>query len=94
MKNIYNQNKKGFLIGIERTMKQIINTNTYNKNKIMKTNQNELKKFITLLTIIYTNGIILPPILIYKGEFKDLQNIQIQDIKEKDKVYFRTSSNK
>ena len=72
MKNIYNQNKKGFLIGIERTMKQIINTNTYNKNKIMKTNQNELKKFITLLTIIYTNGIILPPILIYKGEFKDL----------------------
>lgn len=49
-----------------------MNTNIYNKSKVMKTSQNKSKEFITLLIAIYTNRIAIPFILIYKGEFEDL----------------------
>ncbi|PMD14906.1 hypothetical protein NA56DRAFT_583073, partial [Hyaloscypha hepaticicola] len=65
-------NEKGFLINLVYTLKYIITKKLYNSNRIILVIQNNSREFISLLTNIYTNGIVLLFTLIYKGISGDL----------------------
>ena len=70
--NIYNWDKKGFLISLARTLKCIITKSIYNSKRIIAIKQDRLREFISLLASICANGIKLPLALIYKGALRDL----------------------
>jgi hypothetical protein len=52
IKNIYNFNKKGFLIRFRRLLKRIITRATLESRRIIKTKQNKSREFILVLAYI------------------------------------------
>jgi hypothetical protein len=70
--NIYNVNEKGFLIGLLRATKRIISTDTLKSKRITRTSQDSSREFITLITLIYADGLSLTPTLIYQGASHNL----------------------
>ncbi|PMD18641.1 hypothetical protein NA56DRAFT_726749 [Hyaloscypha hepaticicola] len=81
--NIYNWDEKGFLISLVYTLKCIITKKLYNSNRIILAVQDSSREFISLLASICTDGIALPPALIYKGISGDLQDTWLEDLNEK-----------
>ena len=63
--NIYNFNKKKFLLDIYYFRKYIISIKHLFNRKILKINQDDSRKFIFLFTIIYVNKTVLAFDLIY-----------------------------
>ena len=63
--NSYNFNKKGFLLSICCTIKQIVLIYQLYTKKLLGLNQDRSCEFISLLTCICANRIALPPSLIY-----------------------------
>ena len=71
-KNIYNWDKKGFLIGIYRALKRIITKVAYKSSRVKKAIQDRSREFISLLACVLAIGRRLPIALIYKGESYNL----------------------
>jgi hypothetical protein len=63
--NIYNFNKKGFLIDLLKSTKRIIFINILRNKRIARASQNSSREFITLITSIYADSLHLTPTLIY-----------------------------
>jgi hypothetical protein len=70
--NIYNFNKKGFLIGYGRSLKRIMTKATLALGRITKAKQDGSREFISILACILAIGKWIPLLLIYKGELGDL----------------------
>jgi hypothetical protein len=51
------------------------------------------REFITLTACISALGITIPPVLLYKGVSRDLQDIWVEDLEEKDFFYFGSTKN-
>ena len=48
-------------------------------DRIIHTSQDENKEFFSLLTYICVDNIAFPPAFIYKGDFRLLQDIWLED---------------
>jgi hypothetical protein len=70
--NIYNFNKKGFLIGLGRSLKRVMAREALKSGRITKAKQDGSREFISILACISAIGRWIPPLLIYKGESGDL----------------------
>lgn len=87
--NSYNFDKKGFLLGICHTMKQIVLIYQLYTKKLLSSNQDRSRKFISLLACICADGTALPPSLIYQAKSGDLQDIWLEDFDSSSKeAYF------
>ncbi|PMD51091.1 uncharacterized protein K444DRAFT_546312, partial [Hyaloscypha bicolor E] len=63
--NIYNFNKKGFLIGYGRSLKRIMTRATLESGRISKSKQDRSREFISILAYISVIGKWILPLLIY-----------------------------
>jgi len=90
--NIYNFDEKGFLLGICRMMKRIVPIDRLKNKKILGSNQDGSREFISLLATISADGTALPPALIYQGDSYDLQSTWIEDFDHSsDEAFFAVS---
>jgi DDE superfamily endonuclease len=65
----------------------------YKRGRIRYFQQDGNREFISLLACVCADGTATPPALIYQGSSNDLQSTWVEDLKEKDKVYFASSEN-
>ena len=70
--NIYNFDKKGFLMGFSCTMKRIMTQEALKLGRIKKLKQDGSCKFISILAYMSIIGKWMPLLLIYKGELGEL----------------------
>ena len=70
--NIYNIDKKGFLIGIGTKIRRIMSRNIYEKGRCTQAMHDSNREFITCITYISALGTAIPPVLLYKGVSRDL----------------------
>jgi hypothetical protein len=74
VKNIYNVDEKGFLIGLSRTQKRVVSLDSLKSKRIAGVSQDGNREFITLIAAICADGTSLSPALIYAGESEHLQD--------------------
>jgi DDE superfamily endonuclease len=86
--NIYNWDKKGFLIGYSRATRRTITKSAYKQGRIRYSQQDGSREFISLLACICADGTALPPALIYQGTSYDLQSTWFDDLSTEEKAYF------
>ena len=72
--NIYNFDKKGFLISIARTMKRVMTLEAYKSGRVTKNKQDRNREFISLLACVSAIGRAIPLLLIYRSANRDLQD--------------------
>jgi hypothetical protein len=92
--NIYNWDKKGFLIGIAQCVKRILTRELYNCGRITAVKQDGSQEFISLLATICTDRTRVPPALIYKSSSGDLQSSWIENLQKSQEAYFASSANR
>ena len=66
--NLYNWDKKGFIISYTSTTQRIISLEAFKSEQIQYTSEDSSREFISLLVCIFANSTALPPALIYKGD--------------------------
>jgi hypothetical protein len=86
--NIYNWDKKGFLIGFAQKLKRIMSWSAYEEGKLTANRQDGSREFIMLLAAICADLTYLLAALIYRGKSKDLMDTWVDDLQEGDVVYF------
>jgi hypothetical protein len=89
--NIYNWDKKGFLISLVLKIKRIISRQSHKEGKLQGVIQNRSQEFITLLACICANMTALSTVLIYQGKSQDLINTWLNDLEEYNIIYFASS---
>ena len=89
--NIYNWDKKRFLIGFGHAVKRIMIREVYEKGRIKAAKQDGSWEFISFLATICADGTCLPPALIYQGTSGDLQNTWVGKLIEQDEAFFTSS---
>ena len=73
-------------------MKRVVPIDHLKKKKILGSNQDGSREFISVLAAICANGTSLPPALIYQGDFYDLQDTWLEDYDHSsDEAYFAVS---
>ncbi len=70
--NIYNFDKKGFLIGFGQSLKRIITRAILESGRITKSKQDRSREFISILACISAISKWVLLLLVYKGELGDL----------------------
>ena len=70
--NIYNINKKDFIINVCNIKKYIIFKRMFASKKLLNINQNKFYKFIIFTIYIYINNIIFSSTLIYINKLYNL----------------------
>jgi hypothetical protein len=65
----------------------------YKKGRYRQSAYNRSREFITLIVCISALGIAIPPVLLYKGVSRDLQDTWVEDLEEKDPFYFAFTKN-
>ena len=90
--NIYNWDKKGFLLGIASTVKRIMSKEALKSGRRRFARQDGSREFISLLACICADGSWLPPSLIYQGESHDLQSSWVEELGS-EMAYFAASDN-
>jgi hypothetical protein len=89
---MYNFDEKGFLLGLCRTMKRIVAIQQLRTKKILGSNQDGSREFISLLAAICADGTAIPPALIYQGESNELQDTWLKDFDSSyEEAYFAVS---
>jgi hypothetical protein len=91
--NIYNVDEKGFLIGIGIKIRRIMSREAYEKGRCRQSAHDGSREFITLIACISALGIAIPPVLLYKGVSRDLQDTWVEDLEEKDPFHFASTEN-
>ena len=74
-------------------MHRVMFWEAYEKDRCCQTIHNGNCEFITLIACISASGITIPPVLLYKGALRDLQDIWVEDLEEKDSFYFGSTEN-
>jgi hypothetical protein len=72
--NLYNFNKKGFLIGLGQTLKRIITLTALKSGWVTKSKQDGSYEFISILVCVLAIEKAILPFLLYRGELGDLLN--------------------
>ena len=80
--NLYNFDKKGFLIEIERMHKRVITHTAFNRIGERKNTKDGSREFISLLACISAIGKEVPSLLVYKGSNSNLQTSWVKDVQE------------
>src|SRR6266536_2230863 len=91
-KNIYNFDKKGFLIGYGQSLKRIMTRAALASGRITKAKQDRSREFISILACISAISRWIPPLLIYKGESGDLMSTWVDEVTTDSKAHFTLSS--
>ena len=91
--NIYNVDEKGFLIGIGSKMRRILSREAYERGRIRQAIQDGSREFITLIACVSALGRAIPPVLLYKGKSKDLQDSWCGDMEEEDDLFMGATEN-
>jgi hypothetical protein len=92
--NIYNFNKKGFLIGFRQLLKRIMTKIALELRHITKAKQDRSREFLLILACISAIRKWIPPLLIYKGKSGDLISTWVDDVITDFKAHFTISSNR
>jgi hypothetical protein len=74
-------------------MRRIKSREAYEKDKCRQSTYDRSREFITLIACISALGVAIPPVLLYKGASKDLQDTWVEDLEEKDPFYFAFTEN-
>ena len=80
--NVWNMDEKGFLIGVGLKMKRILSWGAWEAGVITGAKQSGNREFISLLATINALGDKLPPVLLYQGKTKDLQNTWVDELQD------------
>ena len=78
--NVWNMDEKGFLIGVGQKTKRVVGRKQWQRGVITGAKQSGNREFISLLAIINATGGLLPPVLLYQGKTKDLQDIWVDEL--------------
>ena len=90
--NLYNFDKKGFLISLSRCTKQIVSYKVLKSQHILSVSQDGSQEFISLIVAICADGSHILPALIYKGKLHDMQDTWLDDFDDlKDSTFFASS---
>ncbi len=92
-KNIYNFDKKGFLMGFGRSLKRIITREALESGQTTKAQQDRNREFISILVCILVVRRWITLLLIYKGDLGDLTDTQVDRVIHKSRAHFTTSHN-
>ena len=84
--------EKGFLINIGLKTKRILSQKAWEASVITGTKQSGNREFISLLATINALGDKLPPVLLYQGKTKDLQDTWVDELQ--DDICFFGSTNR
>jgi Skp family chaperone for outer membrane proteins len=90
---MYNVDEKGFLVGIGIKMRRIMSREAYEKGRCRQATHDGNREFLTLIACISALGIAIPPVLLYKGSSRDLQDTWVEDLREKDLFHFASTEN-
>ena len=74
LQNMYNVNKKGFLIGYFQKTKRIFTKSTFDTRQMQHICQDGNREWITILATICIDGSHLSPSLIYQAIFGNIQD--------------------
>jgi hypothetical protein len=74
-------------------MKRIMTIEALKRGKILGSQQDGSREFISLLACISAAGKRLPPLLIYKGESHDILDTWVEDFEEEDEAWFACTDN-
>lgn len=85
--NIYNFDKKKFMIGVGITSIQVMTHEELKSSEIIGASQDGNKEWVLLLTAIYAIASTIPPALIYQERSGNLRDIWTDDIGQ-DTTYF------
>ena len=91
--NIYNIDKKGFVIGLGSVVKRIMAIKVYKSGRVKQAVQDGNREFITLIAYVNALGKAGIPTLLYQSKTGDLQDTWIEDLEANDKAYFGSSAN-
>ena len=90
--NIYNLDKKYFLIRILTKLRRIFAKLQQEQGKLIKAGQDSNQEWITVLACIYTDGTALSPGLIYQASTGNIQDSWLQDFDPQlHKAFFASS---
>ena len=92
--NLYNFDKKEFLIGLEQTLKQIITLAALKSGRVTKSKQDGSRKFISILACVSAIGKAIPPLLLYRGESGDLLDTWVDNVNRNAGAHFSFILNK
>ncbi len=73
-KNIYNFDKKRFMIGVGITAARVMTHEELKSGEIIGSSQDSNREWVSLFAAIYAVAATVPPTLIYKGESGNLRN--------------------
>jgi hypothetical protein len=65
----------------------------YKKGRCHQSAYNKSREFIILIVYISALSIAIPPVLLYKGVSRDLQDTWVEDLEKKDLFYFAFTEN-
>ena len=65
----------------------------YEEGRCRQLTQDKNREFITLIMCVSVLGKVVLLALLYKGQSKDLQNTQVDDLKDTDDMFFRVTKN-
>ena len=90
--NMYNMDKKGFLIGFLGKTKRIFTKETFNRGKLKGHKQDGNRDWATILATICADGTWLPPAIIYSAVTGNIQDSWVQDFDSHNhQAYFASS---
>jgi hypothetical protein len=92
--NIWNFDKKGFLISWGRSMKRIITLEAYKSGRVTKRKTDGNREFITCLACVSAIGKWIPPVLVYKGLSNDLRDTWVKDVHKDSGVHPASTANR
>jgi len=81
------------LIGIGIRTRHIMARTMYEKGRCTQAMHDGNREFITCVACVSALGIALPPLLLYKGVSKDLQDSWVEDLGERERFFFGTTKN-
>ena len=91
--NIYNFDKKGFLMGLGRIVKRIMTKDALKSGRVTKSKQDGSREFLSCLACISAIGKWIPPLLVYKGDSGDLISTWVDEVTTDSQAHFTVSSN-
>jgi len=80
-------------MGFGRSLKRIMSRATLKSGHITKSKQDGSREFISILACISAIGKWIPPLLIYKGESRDLMSTWVDEVTTDSQAHFTISSN-
>jgi hypothetical protein len=91
--NLYNFDKKGFLISLGQTLKQIITLTALKSGRVTKSKQDGNHEFISILAYVLAIGKAIPPLFLYRGESGDLLDTWVDNVNRNAGAHFSSTPN-